>query len=116
MLGKTILILLSFCLFIERSYSFMCRCEKLYRRDMVDGKLVVTEINLCPKTVTEKDCPRGLVRNGCGCCPECGKDLGQSCSNAMLGPGKCGTGLECVGWEEGNMENTIKAGVCQLKK
>ncbi|XP_066500371.1 kazal-type serine peptidase inhibitor domain 3 [Hoplias malabaricus] len=49
---------------------------------------------LCPET---RGCRAGLVRDGCGCCLECGNLEGQSCDlgDRNILYGVCGEDLEC---------------------
>ncbi|KAM8885669.1 kazal-type serine peptidase inhibitor domain 3 [Spinachia spinachia] len=80
------------------------------------------EPDLCPET---RGCRAGVVRDSCGCCPECANLEGQSCDpgdrNAFYGI--CGTGMRCQvdprsteGAEEEDEEEDEEAAVCVCKE
>ncbi|XP_037338812.2 kazal-type serine peptidase inhibitor domain 3 [Pungitius pungitius] len=52
------------------------------------------EPDLCPET---RGCRAGIVRDSCGCCPECANLEGQSCDpgDRAVSYGMCGTGMRC---------------------
>ncbi|KAM6402239.1 insulin-like growth factor-binding protein 7 isoform 1-T1 [Pluvialis apricaria] len=50
----------------------------------------------CPP-LPPRGCPLGRVRDGCGCCWQCGRGEGEACGGGGGGAGgRCAPGLECV--------------------
>lgn len=49
----------------------------------------------CPP-LPPRGCPLGRVRDGCGCCWQCGRGEGEACGGGGGAGGRCAPGLECV--------------------
>ncbi|CAG0895021.1 unnamed protein product, partial [Cyprideis torosa] len=51
--------------------------------------------SVCSSLFNTENCPRGIVKDVCGCCDICAKDLGETCGGPYEAFGKCGPGLRC---------------------
>ncbi|XP_065915994.1 insulin-like growth factor-binding protein-related protein 1 [Dysidea avara] len=48
-----------------------------------------------PKSVVKQSCQGGVVKDHCGCCFECAKQLNETCGGYLGRLGKCDIGLLC---------------------
>uniref|UniRef100_A0A1E1WVW6 Putative insulin-like protein growth factor binding protein n=1 Tax=Tityus obscurus TaxID=1221240 RepID=A0A1E1WVW6_TITOB len=73
------MLLLCLCSFTTATRPNCQRCELVRCANKVDA-----------------DCPVGIVREYCGCCDVCAKNIGERCRSPRNPYGICGVGLRCV--------------------
>ncbi|KAL6115021.1 kazald1 [Pungitius sinensis] len=139
MLGLSGLVLLGLCLNLQPCRTLPARslADPLADYDRLDmelggqggrngssgtGGCGPCEPDLCPET---RGCRAGIVRDSCGCCPECANLEGQSCDpgDRAVFYGMCGTGMRCQvdprsteGGEEEEGEEGEAVCVCKEQK
>jgi hypothetical protein len=70
----------------------------------------VCEDDKCPEA--PNDCPGGITKDLCGCCPACARVVNQTCGGQFGALGTCDIGLTCVISPANGQSITGQAGVC----